>query len=244
MALAATISLTNAGPWLHFPPVSRLYELNGLSDRFFKESDTCVQNCLTKHKSTEMTPCPVWDTGCLCIFHTFNDVWMKCVLNDCPQFAKDVEVKGIAACTKAGVPNEEVLSFSKSVKAEIEKATSQAPADVAKPKLDVQLQSEKVDAKIDVLKEGEIEAKTDHSSASITSEISQTELAVSSQVECTQVCAPARASASKVEAETPKTSATVPPNTPTAEEIANGSTRTEIAPFAAALCFVIGLWVM
>lgn len=127
--MALTTALFFAGavahPHVSSPPGHR--NLNGLNDRLFKESGPCVQNCLVKYKSIDMTPCSIRDTGCLCLFLTYNDIWMSCVLEVCPQFAKDAAARGTATCKRAGVHYEEALAFSDPVLAGIGNSTSQVP---------------------------------------------------------------------------------------------------------------------
>lgn len=134
MTLTAAICLVNAS--LNSPPASLnsppatlnspLAALDSLTVQFFSESPPCVQECLLKHYTTEMSPCPKWDAQCLCKLPSSSDIWMKCVLEACPQFARDVKERASTLCEKALLPEETSVSLSDPVKTDIGKKKSQA----------------------------------------------------------------------------------------------------------------------
>lgn len=100
---AATTTTTN--PYATYPSVAKTASINGFADPMISAgAPACAKPCLGQ--STGVTPCPYWDTGCLCVIPAFANAVADCVAKSC----KGSDVKLVTSlaqsvCSKAGVPN-------------------------------------------------------------------------------------------------------------------------------------------
>lgn len=105
LPLAAIISIASAAEgnnWATYPSVAKTASINGLADRFYDQLPSCAQECYKK--PTSSTPCPYWDTGCLCVIPTWINAVAACIAENCK--GKDVASAtdpAISACSAAGV---------------------------------------------------------------------------------------------------------------------------------------------
>ena len=104
IALAATASAVpdGANPYTIYPSVAKTASINGFADRIYDQLPECAKECVKQ--STSNTPCPYWDTGCLCVMPQFGGAVGNCVAKNCK--GKDVgSVESLATslCSAAGV---------------------------------------------------------------------------------------------------------------------------------------------
>ncbi|CAX41906.1 cell surface antigen, putative [Candida dubliniensis CD36] len=104
IALAADITAIPEGdnPYTVFPSVAKTASINGFADRIYDQLPECAKECVKQ--STSNTPCPYWDTGCLCVMPQFGGAVGNCVAKNCK--GKDVgSVESLATslCSAAGV---------------------------------------------------------------------------------------------------------------------------------------------
>ena len=55
-------------PYTIYPSVAKTASINGFADRIYDQLPECAKPCM--FQNTGVTPCPYWDTGCLCIMPT------------------------------------------------------------------------------------------------------------------------------------------------------------------------------
>lgn len=85
-----------------YPSVAHTASINGVADNIYDLLSECAKACVTT--DTSSTPCPYWDTGCLCVMSTWGDVVAECIANSC----SGTEVSGatsliVSLCSSAGV---------------------------------------------------------------------------------------------------------------------------------------------
>ncbi|KAI5955360.1 hypothetical protein KGF54_001921 [Candida jiufengensis] len=91
-----------AGGFSQFPSVPKTASINGFADRIYDQLPECAQSCM--HESTGSTPCPYWDTGCLCVMPQFAGAIANCVAEKCKgQDVINVEILATSICSSAGV---------------------------------------------------------------------------------------------------------------------------------------------
>lgn len=103
LAAAALVS-AEENPYSTFPSVAKTATINGFADPIYSAVAPCAQLCLEANKDTGSTPCPYWDTGCLCIMPQFGNKIADCIASGCQ--GGDVKVASdaaVSACLKAGV---------------------------------------------------------------------------------------------------------------------------------------------
>ncbi|RCK59361.1 Repressed by TUP1 protein 5 [Candida viswanathii] len=89
-------------PWATFPSVPKTASINGFADRIYDLVPECAQDCLTE--STGNTPCPYWDTGCLCVMPQFAGNIGNCVAENCRNAdVGSFESLATSLCSSAGV---------------------------------------------------------------------------------------------------------------------------------------------
>ena len=79
IALAATVSATSDGTnaYTAYPSVAKTASINGFADKIYDQLPECAKECVKQ--STSNTPCPYWDTGCLCVMPQFGGAIGDCV---------------------------------------------------------------------------------------------------------------------------------------------------------------------
>ncbi|KAG7665580.1 uncharacterized protein J8A68_000982 [[Candida] subhashii] len=135
-ALAADEEEEN--PYATYPSVARTATINGFADPVYDSLPSCAQPCVDQN--TGLTPCPYWDTGCLCIMPQFANLIGNCIAESCK--GNDVAVATEAAtavCAAAGVWDpywfvgdsvKEALAAAAAVEAE---TTVEAPSTTTEP---------------------------------------------------------------------------------------------------------------
>lgn len=89
-------------PYTQYPSVAKTASINGFADKIYDKVPVCAQECLKQ--DTGNTPCPYWDTGCLCVMPQFGGPIAQCIANHC-QGLNVVSATSIAKqhCSAAGV---------------------------------------------------------------------------------------------------------------------------------------------
>ncbi|PIS50995.1 hypothetical protein CJI97_004535 [Candidozyma auris] len=104
LPLAALVAsaLAADNPWATYPSVPKTASINGFADPIFDSLPSCAQPCVKQ--SVSSTPCPYWDTGCLCVMTTWSSSVTECFAKNCKgddaQKALDTSVN---ICKKVGV---------------------------------------------------------------------------------------------------------------------------------------------
>lgn len=81
LALLSLLSYTLANNWETYPEVPKTATINGFADPIYDDLPKCAQECVKV--STGNTPCPEWDTGCLCVMPQWSGLVAKCVAEEC-----------------------------------------------------------------------------------------------------------------------------------------------------------------
>ncbi|KAK6462857.1 hypothetical protein DFJ63DRAFT_336159 [Scheffersomyces coipomensis] len=89
-------------PWATYPPVDKTASINGFADKIYDDMPECAKPCM--FADTGKTPCPYWDTGCLCIMPMFAGDIGECVAEAC-KGADVLTMRSLATsiCSSAGV---------------------------------------------------------------------------------------------------------------------------------------------
>ena len=89
-------------PYTIFPSVAKTASINGFADRIYDQLPECAKECVKQ--STSSTPCPYWDTGCLCVMPQFAGAVGNCVAKNCKgKEVGSVESLATSICSSAGV---------------------------------------------------------------------------------------------------------------------------------------------
>ncbi|EGW30231.1 uncharacterized protein SPAPADRAFT_158851, partial [Spathaspora passalidarum NRRL Y-27907] len=93
---------TTDNPYSIYPSVEKTASINGFADKIYDKLPECAKPCM--FQNTGMTPCPYWDTGCLCIMPQFAGAIGSCVADAC-KGQEVVSATSLAAsiCSSAGV---------------------------------------------------------------------------------------------------------------------------------------------
>ncbi|KAI5954894.1 hypothetical protein KGF54_001455 [Candida jiufengensis] len=95
-------SSTGVNPWATYPSVAKTASINGFADKIYDQLPSCAQPCVKK--DTKVTPCPYWDTGCLCVMPNFAGPIGECIASNC--IGNEVKIATSLAtsiCSSAGV---------------------------------------------------------------------------------------------------------------------------------------------
>ncbi|KAF3989080.1 hypothetical protein FT663_03014 [Candidozyma haemuli var. vulneris] len=99
LAFASTVLADN---WSTYPAVPKTASINGLADPINDKLPECAKECFAK--DTSSTPCPYWDTGCLCVMSPWTQPVGTCVAEKCKgDDVKSATSLAISACKSAGV---------------------------------------------------------------------------------------------------------------------------------------------
>ena len=104
IASAAGVTAIPEGdnPYTIFPSVAKTASINGFADRIYDQLPECAKECVKQ--STSSTPCPYWDTGCLCVMPQFAGAVGNCVAKNCKgKEVGSVESLATSICSSAGV---------------------------------------------------------------------------------------------------------------------------------------------
>nr|WOG36245.1 uncharacterized protein [Candida metapsilosis] len=101
-AITTLIDTVVENPYATYPSVPRTASINGFADRIYDQLPECAKACM--YESTGSTPCPYWDTGCLCVMPQFGGAIGQCVADNCQGEAiGSVEYLATSICSSAGV---------------------------------------------------------------------------------------------------------------------------------------------
>ncbi|CAN3375006.1 hypothetical protein DIURU_005191 [Diutina rugosa] len=80
---AAALVQAAENPYANFPSVPKTASINGFADPILGSVPECAKSCLTDNADTGSTPCPYWDTGCLCVMPQFGNKIADCIAKSC-----------------------------------------------------------------------------------------------------------------------------------------------------------------
>ncbi|KAM9923150.1 hypothetical protein OXX59_005348, partial [Metschnikowia pulcherrima] len=99
--LASLLALAQAA-YDTYPSVAKTASINGFADKIYDQLPSCAQSCV--RESTSSTPCPYWDTGCLCVISTFASNVADCIAENCQgSDVQSAESLATSICSSAGV---------------------------------------------------------------------------------------------------------------------------------------------
>lgn len=105
IATVATMAMlmvsASAENWATYPSVPKTATYNGFADMVLSNWPLCAQECVKM--STGNTPCPYWDTGCLCIMPQWSGSVALCIAANCT--GENVEYATLVAlsvCSSVG----------------------------------------------------------------------------------------------------------------------------------------------
>ncbi|KAI5970504.1 hypothetical protein CANMA_000413 [Candida margitis] len=78
---AACVSIVNADNYATYPQVPKTASINGFADPIVDLLPACAKECV--RYSTSNTPCPKWDTGCLCVMPQWSGEVAECIAQNC-----------------------------------------------------------------------------------------------------------------------------------------------------------------
>ncbi|KAK6201726.1 uncharacterized protein RJT21DRAFT_37533 [Scheffersomyces amazonensis] len=89
-------------PYATYPSVAKTASINGFADKIYDQLPSCAKDCVKQN--TGITPCPYWDTGCLCVMPQFGGLIAECIAESC-KGAEVVTATSLASsiCSSAGV---------------------------------------------------------------------------------------------------------------------------------------------
>ncbi|CAN3500477.1 hypothetical protein DICA1_C06106 [Diutina catenulata] len=136
LLIAVALVKAEENPYSNFPSVAKTATLNGFADPIYPNLAPCAQKCLEDNKDTGKTPCPYWDTGCLCVMPQFANPIADCIAAQCVNSdVKQMSDAAVNACSAAGVwdpfwmisaPQKEALAAA-AAKPATTTSTSEAP---------------------------------------------------------------------------------------------------------------------
>lgn len=74
-------NLVQANNWDTYPQVPKTASINGFADPIIDDLPECARDCVKV--STGNTPCPYWDTGCLCVMPQWSGQVAQCIADGC-----------------------------------------------------------------------------------------------------------------------------------------------------------------
>lgn len=75
------VALVSASNWATYPSVPHTASVNGFADMVNLALPECASECADI--STSNTPCPYWDTGCLCVMPQWSGQVASCIAESC-----------------------------------------------------------------------------------------------------------------------------------------------------------------
>lgn len=107
IAVAAVVKAeTTTNPWATYPAVPKTASINGFADPVYSQVAECAQKCLDENADTGSTPCPYWDTGCLCVMQNWSGAVAQCVAESCSGDAVQTFTQVASAqCSTVGAPS-------------------------------------------------------------------------------------------------------------------------------------------
>lgn len=95
------VSSVLAENWATYPAVPKTASINGFADPLKAFFPSCAEDCADI--PTSNTPCPYWDTGCLCVMPQFSGLVADCIAQSCS--GQDVALAtalAVALCSQVG----------------------------------------------------------------------------------------------------------------------------------------------
>lgn len=80
-AIVVFAAIVSGENWSTYPKVPKTASINGFADPIKSQLPSCATNCADL--STNNTPCPYWDTGCLCIMPQWAGQVAECIAKSC-----------------------------------------------------------------------------------------------------------------------------------------------------------------
>ncbi|ODV80424.1 CFEM-domain-containing protein, partial [Suhomyces tanzawaensis NRRL Y-17324] len=103
-AFVAAAPATTTNPYATYPQVPKTASINGFADPIYTKLPECAQPCVKQ--KTSNTPCPYWDTGCLCVMQQFDGPIGECIASSCKgNNVKSATSLASSLCSSAGVPS-------------------------------------------------------------------------------------------------------------------------------------------
>ncbi|CAH6722417.1 hypothetical protein CLIB1444_09S03114 [[Candida] jaroonii] len=103
VTLGATTTSTY-GDYATYPAVPKTASINGFADPIYTKLPDCAQACV--QEDTGITPCPYWDTGCLCVMQNWGGKVADCVASACRgDNVKSVTSLATSLCSSVGAPS-------------------------------------------------------------------------------------------------------------------------------------------
>lgn len=99
--VSALLAASQAVNWSTYPHVPQTASINGFADRIYADLPTCAQQCVKF--DTDNTPCPYWDTGCLCVMPQWSGEVASCIADKCSgDQVSSATYLAVSICTSAG----------------------------------------------------------------------------------------------------------------------------------------------
>lgn len=104
IAAPTTTTIDTDGNWSTYPEVPKTASINGFADPIYTYLPACAKPCV--EEDTDITPCPYWDTGCLCVMPNWGGEVADCVASACEGSNVAVMTNlATSICSSAGVPS-------------------------------------------------------------------------------------------------------------------------------------------
>ncbi|ODV77684.1 CFEM-domain-containing protein [Suhomyces tanzawaensis NRRL Y-17324] len=101
LLLSYFVSVSLAINYATYPQVPKTASINGFADPIFSKIPSCAQDCVKF--GTGNTPCPYWDTGCLCVMPQWSGLVAQCVAQNCKgSDVADVASLATSLCSSVG----------------------------------------------------------------------------------------------------------------------------------------------
>lgn len=100
--LALNFCALVAANWDTYPQVPQTASINGFADYIYADLPSCAKECVKS--STSNTPCPYWDTGCLCVMPQWSGEVAECFAEKCTSEADAYTASSLAVslCYRVG----------------------------------------------------------------------------------------------------------------------------------------------
>lgn len=169
-----------ASQWDTYPQVPKTASVNGFSDPIKSKLPSCASECADF--STKNTPCPYWDTGCLCVMPQWSGQVAACIAKSCSgEDVASATSLAYSLCSSVGanvwmMPGSLSTSLSEAAKgAVVASATATSEGDSSATSADVSSATETGSASQDSAKsETESKSSTTSENSSSASETSST----------------------------------------------------------------------
>lgn len=100
----SSVQAETTNQWATFPSVAKTASINGFADNIYDRLPECAKSCV--EADTGSTPCPYWDTGCLCVMSNWSGSVAECIAENCKGDNVDSATSlALSICSSAGVPS-------------------------------------------------------------------------------------------------------------------------------------------